>query len=219
MQDVPDRSYCRTEPSVFDLTRAALQRGATLHQAYAQTLRESEQIHLDTHESTDVQFPQMKHTAALRNTKQIQNMKYIINKKGKISSDHVLSLLELNAYDLAGFTRKILFAEDEFLGITVHPATVTLARKLIAINDKDASLPQLLTYDTTFSHSACYVTTLVMRNTISGSAHAFQLYWSCTTEKERKTHKEIFQFIKDELSLQSKVFNIPLKRSQYCSMR
>lgn len=97
-----------------------------------------------------------------RNLKQVQNFSYQEKKKQRICNDEIFSLLEL-AVHLEDYIKKITIFPDLLVSFA-HPEILRRARKLIWISNQDVSLPQLLSYDTTFNVGDFYLSTIVMRN-------------------------------------------------------
>lgn len=147
--------------------------------------------------------------ACPRNTKQVKNFKYEINKL-TVSRDEINSLLELARQNFENIIH-VIEIHPETNVIFGDPSCIELANDLLKRSCTNKYIPQLMSYDTTFNLGNFYVSILVMRNTDIIGDPIFPVLFMTHEKKLLPTH-ELFwgSFVKNLIHFDKYGLNVPI---------
>ncbi|XP_042316660.1 uncharacterized protein LOC121927141 [Sceloporus undulatus] len=98
------------------------------------------------------------------NLKWVQNASYKLNQKKQISNDEIFNIVELSCH-LENFIMSFTLVPNVTVSFA-HPGIIAEAEALLSLSSEDVSLPQLVSYDTTFKLGDFYLSPIVIRNII-----------------------------------------------------
>jgi len=142
-----------------------------------------------------------------RDRKQCENVKYYQNKTGRLSRDEIFSSIEF-ALQSGNFLRKFEIYPNLVITLA-HEDFLKEAKDIIKLSNADVTLPQLVSYDTTFSMGDFYLSVLVCRNVKLEGDPIFPVAFMIHERKFMLTHELFFRDILPTLGL-AKSSNFPI---------
>ncbi|RWS24903.1 uncharacterized protein B4U80_13156 [Leptotrombidium deliense] len=199
-----DRPFVATKKSTLTTMTQRIAEKRTPQETYADVQQAVRKGFTDPDE-----FEKHEPSAAPRNLKQAQNIQYQHNIQNKVSYDEVFALYEFWTQEFNDTLLKFDLS-PEFIVIFGHPTAVQLGNRLLKENCQDNTLPQLLSYDTTFEVGHFYLSILVMRNTELESDPIFPIMFMLHEKKSTDTHTLMWNIIMRNLWLDKFGENTPL---------
>ncbi|XP_070546015.1 uncharacterized protein [Ptychodera flava] len=142
-----------------------------------------------------------------RNLKQVENVAHSVRRDGRLTNDEIFSLSEL-AIHLDGFIWSINLYPD-LVVVLGRRDLLENTTEMLRMSLKHSDLPQLLSYDTTFTLGDFYVSPLVIRNVLLKGDPIYPVGFLLHERKFKAYHDEFLNRILSELNI-SKGMNIPI---------
>ncbi|KAM4031925.1 uncharacterized protein ACNLHF_019310 [Anomaloglossus baeobatrachus] len=195
-QKLSNRPFIPSMKKVFTDARKDILKSKNCKKAYSSLLT-------NTSQSEKQHMP----VALPRDLKQVQNVGHKLTKEKKISNDEIFCLFELCNQLESFFIRIQMFPE-----LTVsfgHPDIIKEACTLIQLSCQHPSLPQLISYDTTFNIGDFYLSPLVMRNVALVSDPIFPVAFLLHVKKFMRDHEYFLNEILHQLDC-TNLTSVPL---------
>lgn len=134
-----------------------------------------------------------------RNRHQVSYRRTVENASHKLSRDEIWAVNEMAKLPSGLFVREVSVTPLRI--IVMDPAIEELTKILLSQSNKDASLDQLIAYDTTFNLTDGYVSVLVARDVFLKGSPIYPIAYLIHDDKRGSTHKHFWDHMDEVLKI------------------